>query len=115
VSDIISPGDMVHVGSRRLFAGDVHAHFAGEVTNVEPPLFRTVGFLFVYEPTSNTYFKYPELRTRLFTVGDPARDITLLPRKVEMKSLQFEIAEGRLLLMDAKGFSMEVGEFGGAG
>lgn len=115
MSDIIAPGDMVHISSRRSFSADTHVHFAGEVTNVEGPLFRVVGFLFVYDPVSNTYFKHADLRTRLFTVADPARDITILPRKVEMKSLQFEIAEGRLLLMDAKGFSMEVGEFGGEG
>ena len=115
MSDILAPGDMVHVASRRLFGADLHAHFAGEVTNVEAPLFRVVGFLFVYDPASNTYFKYPELRTRLFTVGDPNRDITILPRKVEMKSLQFEMAEGRLLLVDAKGFAMEVEQFGGEG
>jgi hypothetical protein len=115
VSDILAIGDMVHIASRRRFSADTHVHFAGEITAVEPPLFRVVGYLFVYDPVSNTYFKHPDLRTRLFSVADPARDITLLPRKVEMKSLQFEMVEGRLMLLDAKGFSLEVGEFGGEG
>ena len=115
MSDILAIGDMVHIASRRRFPADTHVHFAGEVTAVEAPLFRIVGFLFVYDPVSNTYIKHPDLRTRLFTVSDSARDITLLPRKVEMKSLQFEMVEGRLLLLDAKGFSLEVGEFGGGG
>jgi hypothetical protein len=114
VSDILAAGDMVHVASRRSFAADLHSHFAGEITNVEPPLFRMVGFLFVYDPASNTYFKYPELRTRVFSAADSG-DITILPRKVDMKTLQFELAEGRLLLVDAKGFSLEVGSFGGEG
>jgi hypothetical protein len=115
VSDILAPGDMVHVASRRQFAADLHTHFAGEITNVEIPLFRVVGFLFVYDPASNTYFKHPELRTRIFAVGDPSRDVTILPRKVEMKSLQFEMVEGRLMLMDGKGFAMELEQFGGEG
>lgn len=115
MSDILAIGDMVHVASRRLFPGDVHSHVAGEITAVEPPLFRVVGYLFVYDPASNTYFKHPELRTRLFSVSDAGRDITLLPRKVDMKSLQYDVVEGRLMLLDAKGFSMEVAEFGEAG
>ena len=115
MSDILAIGDMVHIASRRRFPADTHVHFAGEITAVEAPLFRVVGFLFVYDPVSNTYTKHPDLRTRLFTVSDSARDITLLPRKVEMKSLQFEMVEGRLVLVDAKGFSLEVGEFGGEG
>jgi hypothetical protein len=106
---------MVHVASRRQFAADLHSHFAGEVTNVEAPLFRMVGFLFVYDPASNTYFKHPELRTRLFSIDDASRDITILPRKVEMKTLQFEMVEGRLMLMDGKGFAMELEQLGGEG
>ena len=115
MSDILAIGDLVHVASRRLFPGDAHLHFAGETTAVEGPLFRVVGYTFVYDPASNTYFKHPDLRTRLFSVEDPGRDLTLLPRRVEMKSLRYEIVEGRLMLVDGKGFSMEVAEFGGAG
>jgi hypothetical protein len=115
VSDILATGDMVHVVTRRRFAADLHSHFAGEITNVEPPLFRMVGYLFVYDPGSNTYFKHPELRTRVFSAADSGRDITILPRKVEMKSLQFEMVEGRLMLLDAKGFTLELEQFGGEG
>jgi hypothetical protein len=115
VSDILAIGDMVHVASRRLFPGDLHSHVAGEVTAVEGALFRVVGYTFIYDPASNTYFKHPDLRTRLFSIDDPGRDLTILPRKVEMKTLQYEIVEGRLMLADAKGFSMEVAEFGAAG
>ena len=113
MSDILALGDKVHVASRRLFPGDVHVHVVGEITAVEGPLFRVVGYAFVYDPASNTYFKHPELRTRLFSVEDPGRDITLLPRKADMDSLQYDVVEGRLMLLDGRGFSMEVAEFGG--
>jgi len=115
VSDILALGDKVHIASRRLFPGDVHVHFAGETSAVDGPLFRVVGYAFVHDPATNTYFKHPELRTRLFSIEDPGRDITILPRKVEMNSLQYDIVEGRLALHDGRGFSMEVAVFGGEG
>jgi hypothetical protein len=115
VSEIIALGDKVHIANRRLFPGDHHVHFIGEVTAVEGPLFRVVGYAFVYDPTSNSYFKHPELRTRIFSIEDPGREIALLPRKVELSEVQYEIVEGRLLLMDGKGYSLEIAEFGGEG
>ena len=111
MSDILAIGDMVHIASRRRFSADTHVHFAGEVTAVEPPLFRVVGYLFVYEPVSNTYFKHADLRTRLFTVADSARDITLLPRKVE-KTL---IRMSRAASARREGVLAGGGDFGGEG
>ena len=115
MSDILALGDKVHIATRHLFAGDAHVHFVGEVSAVDGALFRAVGYAFVYDPASNTYFKHPELRTRLFSIEDSGRDITVLPRKLDMDSVQYDVVEGRLTLLDGRGFSMEVAEFGGVG
>jgi hypothetical protein len=112
---VLAVGDKLHIATRRLFAEDAHLHFVGETSAVSGDLFRVAGYAFVYDPGSNSYFKHPELRTRLFSISDPAREITVLPRLLEMGSLQYEIAEGRLMLVDGRGFTMEIAEFGSGG
>ena len=112
---VLTVGDKLHIATRRLYPSDVHVHFVGEASAVSGSLFRIAGYAFVYDPGSHTYFKHAELRTRLFSVSDPGRDITVLPRLIEMDSLRYEIVEGRLMLVDERGFSLEIAEFGGEG
>jgi len=109
---VLTTGDKLHIATRRLFPGDYHSHFVGEASAVSDAFFRVAGHAFVYDPVSHTYFKHPELRTRLFSLSDPGRDITVLPRLTDMDSLRYEIVEGRLLLLDGRGFSLEIAEFG---
>lgn len=112
MSDIISVSDRVHVAARPLYAGDIHAHFVGETSAINGPLFRAVGYSFVYDPISNTYYRHADMRTRVFSIADPSRDISLLPRKLDINSVQFEVLEsGHLLLVDGKGFSMDIDLF----
>ncbi|HEY8156463.1 MAG TPA: hypothetical protein VII72_20195 [Myxococcota bacterium] len=108
---VLTVGDRLHVATRRLFASDVHDHFFGEVTAVSDVNFRIVGRAFVYDPTTNTYVNHPDIRTRLFSLADTARDFMVLPRKVDVDKVRYEITEGRLLLVDGKGFELEIAEF----
>jgi hypothetical protein len=112
---ILSIGDKLHVATRSLYPGEPHLHFIGSVSAVSAPIFRLTGYAFVYDPASHSYFQHPELRTRLFSAADTGREITVLPRLIDMDSVRYEIQEGRLLLVDGKGFSMEIAEFGGDG
>jgi len=109
---VLVVGDKLHVMTRRLFTGDVHRHFVGEISAVSDPLFRAAGYVFVYDPGTNTYFKHPELRTQLFSISDFGHVITVLPRLVDMESLRYEIVDGRLMLVDDRDFSLEIAEFG---
>jgi hypothetical protein len=109
---VLAVGDKLHIMTRRLFADDVHLHFAGEVSAVSGPLFKAQGYAFVFDSATNSYLKHPELRTRLFSVTDAGHIINVIPREVDLDSLRYRVANRRLAVTDGAGFSLEINEFG---
>jgi len=109
---VLAVGDKLHIMTRRLFADDVHPHFVGEVSAVAGPLFRAEGFSFVFDSGTNSYVKHPEARTRLFSLSDASHIINVIPQEVDLDSLQYRIVAGSLAIIDSRGFSLEINEFG---
>ena len=109
---ILAVGDKLHIMTRRLFADDVHPHFACEIIAVDGPLFRAQGFPFVFDSGTNSYLKHPDLRTRLFSLSDAGHIINVIPQEVDLNSLQYRIVAGQLTITDSRGFSLEINEFG---
>ena len=109
---VLAVGDKLHILTRRLFADDVHLHFVGEVFAVAGPLFRAEGHSFVFDSGTNSYVRHPESRTRLFSLSDAGHIINVLPKEVDLSSLQYRIVAGRLAITDSRGFSLEINEFG---
>jgi hypothetical protein len=98
--------------TRRLFAEDVHPHFVCEISAVAGPLFRAQGYSFIFDSGTNSYIKHPEARTRLFSLSDAGHIISVIPREVDLDSLQYRIVAGRLSITDSRSFSLEINEFG---
>ena len=109
---VLAVGDKVHILTRRLFADDVHLHFVGEISAVAAPLFRVQGHSFVFDSGTNSYVKHPESRTRLFALSDAGHIINVIPKEVDLSSLQYRVVAGRLAITDGRGFSLEINEFG---
>ena len=109
---VLAVGDKLHIMTRRLFADDVHPHFVGEISAVAGPLFRAVGYSFVFDSATNSYVKHPEARTRLFSLSDAGHIINVIPHEVDLNSLQYRVVAGRLAITDSRGFSLEINEFG---
>jgi hypothetical protein len=109
---VLAVGDKLHIMTRRLFADDVHPHFVGEIVVVAGPLFRAHGYSFVFDSGTNSYVKHPADRTRLFTLSDAGHIINVIPREVDLGSLQYRIVAGRLAISDGGAFSLEINEFG---
>jgi hypothetical protein len=109
---VLAVGDKLHIMTRRLFADDVHPHFVGEISAVAGPLFRAQGYSFVFDSGTNSYVKHPEARTRLFSLSDAGHIISVIPREVDLNSLQYRLVAGRLAITDSRGFSLEINEFG---
>ncbi len=109
---VLAVGEKLHIMTRRLFEADVHPHFIGEISEVAGPLFRARGYSFVFDSGTNSYIKHPEVRIRLFSISDAGYIINVIPREVDLDSLQYRIAAGRLAITDNCGFSLEINEFG---
>ena len=109
---VLAVGDKLHIMTRRLFADDVHPHFVGEISAVAGPLFRAHGYSFVFDSGMNSYVKHPEARTRLFSLSDAGHIVNVIPREVDLNSLQYRIVAGRLTITDSRSFSLEINEFG---
>lgn len=70
------------------------------------------GYAFVFNPGSNEYRRHPELRTRLFSPADAGHIVTKLPPEVELSSLEYKLADRRLVVTDGKRFILDINEFG---
>jgi hypothetical protein len=109
---VLAIGEKLHIMTRRLFADDVHPHFVGEISAVSGALFRAQGYSFVFDSGSNSYVKHPAARTRLFSLSDAGHIINVLPREVDLNSLEYRTVAGRLTITDGRSFSLEINEFG---
>ena len=109
---VISVGDKVHIITRRLFEGEVLRHFVGEVTRISGTLQEVQGFAFVHNRGTNEYKKRPELRTRIFSLGQADFIVNKIPPGTAVESLEYRYIENRLVITDRKGFSLDINEFG---
>ena len=109
---VIEVGDKLHIITRRLFEGDVRRHFAGEVTAVSGELYEVRGYAFVFNPGNNEFQKRPEIRTRIFSLGQDGFIVTKISREVAIESLEYRYIEKRLVITDSRNFSLDINEFG---
>ena len=109
---VIEVGDKLHIITRRLFEGDNRRHFAGEVTGVSGDLQEVRGYTFVFNRGTNEYKKRPELRTRIFSLGQADFIVNKIPREVAMESLEYRTKDKRLVITDSRNFSLDINEFG---
>ena len=109
---VIGVGDKLHIITRRQYEGDVLRHFAGEVTGISRTLQEVAGYTFVFNRGTNEYKKRPELRTRLFSLGQAGLIVNKMPREVDIEALEYRFIEKRMVVTDNKGFTLDINEFG---
>ena len=110
----IEVGDKLHIITRRRFESDVRRHFVGEVTGISGELQKIQGYEFVFNKATNEYTKLPELRTRVFSIGQEGFVVNMIPPEVIIGSLEYRLTEKRLAVTDGGKFILDVNEFGGA-
>lgn len=108
---VIGIGDKVHVITRRKFEGENRRHFAGEVTRASGDLQELQGYTFVFDRGTNEFKRRPELRTRIFSLGQADHIVNKMPPRVEIASLAYRFIEKRLVVTDGRGFSLDINEF----
>ena len=109
---VLNPGDKLHVITRRAFEADLRRHFVGEIEASSDVIARVNGFAFVFDATRNEYVKRPEPRLKIVPVADSGAVITMIPQRVELSALRYELVNKRLVVTDGKDFSLDINEFG---
>ena len=109
---VIEVGEKLHIITRRFFESDIRRHFAGEVIGISDELHEVRGYEFVFNHGNNEFQKRPELRTRIFSLGQEGFIVTKLSREVAIESLLYRFIERRLVVTDGKNFFLDINEFG---
>ncbi len=109
---VVVVGDKLHIITRRRFDTDVRRHFAGEITAIDGGLYRLEGYAFVFSQGANEYRKRPDLRTRIFSVGEDGFIVIVIPREVVIAELSYQTVNNRLVVTDGRDFLLDINEFG---
>jgi hypothetical protein len=70
------------------------------------------GYTFVFRSGSNEYRRRPELRTRVFSLGDAGHIVNKIPAGADIGALQYRMVDKRLVITDLAGFTLDINEFG---
>jgi hypothetical protein len=109
---ILSPGDKVHIITRRQFPEDIRRHFVGEVAAVQGALIRVMGYVFVYEPFDEKFAGRPEIRMRVFNCGESGLIVNILPPGTELDRVVYTVSDdNRLVATDGRDFRLDINEF----
>ena len=109
---VLEVGDKLHIITRRLFEGDIRRHFVGEVTGISGELQEVRGYAFVFNRGTNEFKKRPELRSRIFSIGQADFIVNKIPREVTIASLEYRFIDRRLVVTDGAKFTLDINEFG---
>ena len=111
-TQVIEVGEKLHVITRRLFKEDIRRHFVGEVTKISNDLQEMRGYVFVFNSGRNEFKKRPELRIRIFSLGQANYIVNKIPLEVVIESLEYRMVNNRLAITDNRDFSLDINEFG---
>jgi hypothetical protein len=109
---LLEPQEKIHVITRRNFEDDLRRHFVGLVVSSNEVAARIEGYVFVFDPNTNTFVRRTTKRTRIVSLTDTGNLINILPPSVNLERLIYETRDGRLVVTDGGSFSLDINEFG---
>ena len=110
---VVSLNEKVHIISRRLFESDLRRHFTGIVEECSEAIIRVKGYAFIFDPILGDFVRREKMRTRLFGLMDAGLIINVLPETVDIENLCYTTDQnGNRIIIDKKGFKMNISEFG---
>jgi hypothetical protein len=112
-SNLLRPGEKIHVIHRRQFEKEARRHFVGEVESYEHGLARASGYVFVVDDLNKHMFvKRPDRRTKLIAISSGDVIVNVIPESVEVESVAYELKDRSLVVTDGRAWTMDVKEFG---
>jgi hypothetical protein len=109
---VLAVGEKVHIVTRRLFEDDPRRHFVGQVEAISDGLARVRGHAFIFNSAHNEYEKRSGERVRIVSLVDAGNVMNVLPESVRLEALRYAFENGRLVLTDGAGYSLDINEFG---
>ena len=108
---ILQKGEKIHVIHRRNFEKDPHRHFIGVVDDYEGGLARVTGHIFTVDPVKFTYFRRPELRTRIVSLHSGEVLVNILPADVDLEKVIYKHEKKSVRVTDGSGWYMDISDF----
>ena len=108
---VLDEGDIVHIIERRLFEEDVRRHFVGKVGKCAERALRVRGYVFVHDPSGNTFVRRSGVRDRVFSL-DNRIILNVLPRDINLEKVRYVTIDEGLIVADGKAFTLNINEFG---
>ena len=112
---ILKPGDKILVAHRRLFESDEVRFFVGQVQHYEEGVVKVRGHSYVRDVIAGSLIEKAEERTKLLSLSSGTLLVYQLPDTVSLDRLRFTATDGRLMLSDGSGFTMNLAEHTHAG
>jgi hypothetical protein len=108
---ILRPGEKIHVLHR--FDKEIRRHFVGQVEACQESVARATGYVFVVDdPSTHTFVKREDKRTKLVALSDGELVINVIPPSVDLEKVRYEVREHQLYVTDGGEWKMDVKEFG---
>ena len=108
---MLERGEKLLIVHRRLFEKDTPRFFVGEVQVYENGVAKVEGYTFAKDFFTGSIKRKADLRTKIISVVAGNLIIYQLPVAVLLETLGFSFEEhGGLVLMDERGFVMDVSE-----
>ncbi len=110
---VISVGEGVIVISRRSYPEEVRRHFIGRVIAWMGSLMRVDGHAWIAN-SIGSFERRADLRTRVFSLATGGEIVLVVPPEVDVDSLRYRAAQGRLMITDGSAYTVDISEFGSA-
>ena len=107
---LLNEGDKILVAHRRLFEKDEIRFFVGRVDAYEAGVVRVTGHSHVRDAVGGRLIEKDDERTKILSLASGTLIVYLLPDRVALDLLKFVATDGRLVLSDGKGFTMNLTE-----
>lgn len=112
-SNLLNPGEKIHVIHRRQFEKAARRHFVGEVETYEDGLVRASGYVFVVDDLNKHMFvKRPDRRIKLIPLSSGAVIVNVIPDSADLEGVHYELKDSALHVTDGKSWRIDVKEFG---
>ena len=112
---ILEKNEKVFIVERKYFKEDFRRFFCGEVIESSEDLLRVKGFVWVMNLNLNQIVKKPELRERIFLLGNRLV-INVMPRDIDLSLVHYSFDQKMgHIITDRKDYKLNIDEFGQKG
>src|ERR1041384_5861813 len=112
---VLKAGDKILVAHRRLFENDEVRFFVGQVQDYEAGIVEARGHSYVRDVMAGSMIEKAEERTKILSLSSGTLLVYQIPDNVSLDRLRFSATDGRLILSDGSGFTMNLAEHTHAG